>query len=115
MTAPSLNVKVTDEDKSKSIIVHESLSRNCSTEVRESKRIIVNGTLSQNNYADISEYTIMQLKDKEYKEPSVTKKVKSYLNIFECGRNLLDRLDVMYQRAFMDMPQEKYYTKMLKI
>ena len=24
----------------------------------------------------------------------------SYLNIFECGRNLLDKLDVTYQRAF---------------
>ena len=24
----------------------------------------------------------------------------SYFNIFECGRNLLDQLDVMYQRAF---------------
>ena len=24
----------------------------------------------------------------------------SYFNIFECGRNLLDQLDVTYQRAF---------------
>ena len=25
----------------------------------------------------------------------------SYFNIFECGRNLLDQLDVTYQRAFI--------------
>ena len=44
----------------------------------------------------------------------MTKEVKSYFNIFECGRNLLDRLDVKYQRAFMATPQDKYYTKMLE-
>ena len=49
----------------------------------------------------------MELKDKEYKEPSVTKKVKRYFNIFECGRNILYQLDVTYQRAFMATPQDK--------
>ena len=27
-------------------------------------------------------------------------KGSSYFNIFECGRNILDQLDVTYQRAF---------------
>ena len=54
MTAPSLNVNVTDKDESKRIIVHGSLSENCSTDVSESKRNIVNKTLSQNNSADVS-------------------------------------------------------------
>ena len=58
MTAPSLNVNVTDEDESKRIILHKSLSENCSTDLSESKRNIVNETLSQNNSADVSEYTI---------------------------------------------------------
>ena len=46
-----------------------------------------------------------------------------YFNIFECGRNLLDQLDVTYQRAFMASPvqeifyqpspaRERYYDKM---
>ena len=48
----------------------------------ESKRNIVNKTLLQKNSADISEYTIMELKYKEYKKPSVTKEVKIYFNIF---------------------------------
>ena len=33
----------------------------------------------------------------------MTKK-SSYFNIFECGRNILDQLDVTYQRAFMATP-----------
>ena len=50
-------------------------------------------------------------------------KGSSYFNIFKCGRNILDQLDVMYQRAFMVSPvqealyqpspaQERYYDKM---
>ena len=77
--------------------MHEGLQENCSTDVSESKRNIVNKTLSQNNSTDVSEYTIKELKEKDYKEPSVTKEVMSYFNIFECGRNLLDKLDVTYQ------------------
>ena len=61
----------------------------------------------------------------EHKEPSVTKKVTSYFNIFECSRNLLDQLDVTYQRVFMESPVqeglyqpspawERYYDKMVE-
>ena len=39
--------------------------------------------------------------------------MKRYFNIFECGRNLLDRLDVTYQGVFLATPQDKYYTEML--
>ena len=49
----------------------------------------------------------MELKDKEYKKPSVNEEVKSYFNIFECGRNILDRLDVTYQRAFVATQGDK--------
>ena len=80
----------------------------------ESERSIVKKTLSQKHSTNVSEYTITELKDKEYKEPSATKEVTHYFNIFECGRNILDRLDVMYQQAFMANPQDKYYTKMLE-
>ena len=45
----------------------------------------------------------------------MTEKVTSYFNIFECGRNILDQLDVTYKRAFMATPaQEDYYKDMLK-
>ena len=88
MTALSLKFNATDEEESKRFIVHKGLSDNCSTDVSESKRNIFNETLSQNNSAEVSEYTIKELKDKEYKEPSDTKEVTIYFNIFECGRNL---------------------------
>ena len=38
----------------------------------------------------------------------------SYFNIFECGSNLLNRLDVRYERACMATPSDKYYTKTLE-
>ena len=96
MAAPSLNIKVTDEDESKLIIVDKILLENCSTDLNKSKRNIVNKTLSQKNSANVSDYNIMELKDKGYYESSVTKEVKHYFNIFYCGRNLLDRLEVTY-------------------
>ena len=73
MNAPPSNVNVTDEDESKEIIVHETLSENSYTDVSKSERNIVNETLSQNNSADVSEYTITELKYEEHKEPTVTK------------------------------------------
>ena len=73
--------------------------------------IIVHKTLSQNNCADVPDNAITELKDDDHKETSVTEKVTSYFNIFECGRNLLDQLDVTCQWAFMASPvQEGYYT-----
>ena len=40
------------------------------------------------------------MKYDEHIEPSVIVKGASYFNILECGRNILDQLDVTYQRAF---------------
>ena len=34
-------------------------------------------------------------------------------NVFECGRELLDRLEVSYERACMATPKEEYFTEML--
>ena len=56
-------------------------------------------------------------------EPSVSDKGSSYFNIFECGRNLLDQLDVTYQQEFTESPlqqglyqispaRERYYDMM---
>ena len=93
--------------------MHETSSENSSTDVSESERNIVNENLSQNNSADVSEYIITELKDQEHREHSVTEKVKSYFNIYECRRNLFDRLDVTYQQAFMANPKHKYYNALL--
>ena len=115
MTAPSSNINVKGKDESKEIIVHETLSNIKSKGVSESECNIVHETLLQNNSADVPDNSITELKDEEHKEPSVTEKVTSYFNIFECGRNLLDQLDVKYQRAFMaTSAQYEYYKDMTK-
>ena len=80
-------------------------------EVSDSECNIVHKTLSQNNFADVPENVITELKDDEHNEPSVIGKGTSYCNIFKCIRNLLDQLEVTYQRAFMASPvREEYYT-----
>ena len=73
-TDPSSNVNVTDEDESKEIIVHKTLSGNQSKDVNESECNIVHKTLSQNNSSEVQTNVIMELKDDENKEPSVTRK-----------------------------------------
>ena len=40
--------------------------------------------------------------------------MSSYFNIFECGRNILDRLDVTYERACIAAQKDKYYNTLLK-
>ena len=45
---------------------------------------------------DVPENAIKELKDEENKEPLVTQKVTIHFKISECGRNILDKLDVMY-------------------
>ena len=95
--------------------MHETLSENKSNDVSESECNIYNETLSQNNYADVPDNAITELKDEEHKESSVTQKVISYSNIFECVRNLLNQLYVTYQRAFMaTSAQDEYYREMKK-
>ena len=90
--------------------MHKTLLENSSKDVNESEYNIVHKTLLQNNSPDLTDNFITELKDNEHKEPSVTGKVTSYFNIFELGRNLLDKLDVTYQRAFMASPvREGYY------
>ena len=102
--APSSDVNDTDEDESNNSIVHEPFHKtsleNICMEVSKSECNIVNETLSQNNSSDVPTNVITELKYNEHIETSVSVKEAIYFNIFECGRNLLDQLDVTYQRAF---------------
>ena len=80
--------------------MHEPLLENLSMGVSESEYNIVNKTLSQNNSSYVLTNVITELKYDEHIEPSVSDKGSCYFNILECGRNILDQLDVKYQRAF---------------
>ena len=67
-------------------------------DVSESECNIVHKNLSQKNSSNVTTNFITELKYDERIEPSVSDKGSSYFNIFECGRNILDQLDVTYQR-----------------
>ena len=84
--------------------MHKPVSENLSMDVSKSERNIVHETLLQNNSSDIPTNIITDLKYNEHIEPSVTDKGSSYFNIFKCGINLLDQLDVKYQRALTASP-----------
>ena len=51
----------------------------------------------------------------EYEETSVTYdpfvKETIYLNILECGNNILNKIDTTYERVCMATPRDKYYIK----
>ena len=49
-----------------------------------------------------------------YEEYSVTDEVPICFNIFKYGGNLLNRLDVKYERACMATKEEEYYTDLLE-
>ena len=69
-------------------------------DVSESECNIVNEILLQNDSSDVPTNVITELKYDEHIEPSVIVKEASYFNILKCGWNVLDQLDVTYQRAF---------------
>ena len=100
----SSDVNDTDENKykyeSNNSIVHEPfdepLLENLIMDESESGCIIVNETSSQSDSSNVT----TELNYDDHIKPSVNVKEASYFNIFECGRNLLEKLDVTYQRAF---------------
>ena len=102
--APSSDVndkyEDTYEDKSNNYIVHDNFdepsSENLIMDVSESECNIVNETLSQSDSSNVT----TELNYDDHIKPSANVKEASYFNIFECGRNILDKLDVTYQRAF---------------
>ena len=78
----------------------ETSPENLFMDVSKSKCNIVNETLSQSDSLDVPTNVITELNYDYHIEPSANVKEASYFNIFECGRNILDQLDVTYQRAF---------------
>ena len=114
MTDTSSNICSTDEDKSKRIILQETLSQSCSANEDESKQSIVNKNLSQNYSADIdelcsmeedkSECTITEQKDAENEVRYDVPYNFNISNAFECGRN---NPDVSYERAYMAIERDE--------
>ena len=66
MTTPSSIVYYTDEDESKGIIVHETLSQNCSANRDESKQSIVNESLYQHYSMDMEKLCSTEIDKSQY-------------------------------------------------
>ena len=102
--APSSEVNDTDKDKdedeSNNSIVNDLFDKpsaeNLIIEGSEFECNIANETLSQSNSSNVT----TELNYDDHIKPSASVKEARYFNIFECGRNLLDKLDVTYQSAF---------------
>ena len=88
--APSSDVKDTEEDndkdKSNNSIARSFDEPSAENLESESDCNIINATT--------------ELNCNEYIKPSVNVIEASYFNIFECGRSVLEKLDVTYQSAF---------------
>ena len=50
----------------------------------------------------------------KHEEFSVTDEVPSCFNIFKCGKNILNILDVTYEWVCMSTQEEEYYRNMLE-
>ena len=54
----------------------------------------------------------------EHEEPLVMDnpvfKEPKYVNLFECGKNILNRLDATCERECMENSRDKYYMEMLR-
>ena len=102
--APSSDVNDRNEDESNNSIVHEPFdepsSENLIMDASESECKIINETSSQSNSSEVPTNVILELNYDDHIEPSANVKEASYFNIFKCSRNILDHLDVTYQRAF---------------
>ena len=103
--------------------MHKTLFHIVSTDKDESKGIIVNKTLLQSCSTDKDKLCSTEedksecaIKKQEDTKNEVIYDVPNYFNsfnIFECVRNILDRLDVSYERACMANPKNESFTEML--
>ena len=115
---PTSHIFSTNESELKEFLVDKNLSQICSMDKDESRGIIVNECYTKEEETEFIHNNINKQKyaknEAEYEESSVTNEVPRYFNIFECGRNILNRLDVTYEQACMATTKEKFYTKMLE-
>ena len=88
--ASSSDVKDTDKDKDEDES-NNSIARSFDEPSAEN--------LESESYCNIVNATT-ELNCDEHIKPSANVIEASYFNIFECGRNVLDKLDVIYQSAF---------------
>ena len=114
-----------DESESKEILADENLSQVCSTDKYGSENVIVDESSmeksepesihksinkNEGKYAiDVTEHEEHLVKD----NPAIND--PRYFKLFECGKYLLNRIDVTFKRACMATSRYGYYIEMYNI
>ena len=114
---PTSHVYSMDDSEFKKFLVDKTLSQICSTEKDEPKIIIVDECFTEEDESQCVHKNInkkVAKNEAEYEESSVTDEVPRYFKIFECGRNILNRLDVTNERVCMAPQKEEYYKNLLE-
>ena len=106
-----LHVCPTDKSKLKEFLVNENLLQISYMDKDESKGITIDKYSTEEDKSECVQKDINKQKDAkneaEYEEYSVPHEVPIYFNIFKCGGNLLNRIDVTYEQACMANPKIK--------
>ena len=115
---PTSHVFSMNKRELKEFLVDKPLSHICSTDEEKSKCIIVDECSTKENESGCVHKNINKQKgtnnEAEYEEYSVTDKLPSYFKIFECGKNLLRRIDLTYERVCVFTQKEKYYMTLVE-
>ena len=116
---PILQVCDSNKSESKGVITDKKLSQVCSTDGSESEIVIFNESYMEESESKSVHKSINtnELKDAidetDDEEPSVTDNPvindPGYLNLFNCGKNVLNNLDFTYEQACMTTSKDKYY------
>ena len=98
---PISNVCSAEQNKSKEFLLNKNLLQICSTDEDESKIIIFDESSMEESGSERGQKNVKKEKDAKnevYNERTLVNdnpvvKKPRYFNIFECGRNLLNKLD----------------------
>ena len=93
------NVTHIDDNESEHVIKHEALLQSHSANIRESEQSIVNENILQNYSENVDKLCSME--NNEQEDEHIESLKPSYFKIFECGRSMLDKLDVSYELTCM--------------
>ena len=110
------------ESESKDILLDEKLLQICSTDDSESESVIIDESSKKESESESVHKVIHKNKEKyaideaEHEEPLATDNPvinkPSYLKLFKCGKNILNRLDATCEQACMATSRVRYYTEM---
>ena len=106
----------TYESETEELLAGKTLSQVCSTDENELKSIISDESSTEESKTECVQRNINKEKDAkneaEHDEPTVTDdpifvKDPIYFNIFESGKNILNRIDTTCEQACMETSRDK--------